>query len=209
MLVIVAVEAQSSPDGLCQAWAESVQSKSNLPEKPDESGFKQSISGEIARMMFPDNEEVLDEEGSYSFRATFDNCTPSPAISLGNARSGPFKEDEYDFEAASLSALVGFDPYLANVFESLPYDPKKSLLKNFTVSGSDGWVTMRGVEIEDGDFTQECVVAPGWKCTAVLRVKDRSSRKTVIRKKFRKPTFFPAAQNQQPLFKNIWMTVRG
>ncbi|KAF9150120.1 hypothetical protein DFQ26_001692, partial [Actinomortierella ambigua] len=120
MLVGVAVEAGSFSETLCPTWAESVQSRSNLPAKPDESGVKQLITGKVAGIMFPRYKPKLSEEESYTFIATFENCTPSPATFVSRIQPGPYSDEADYYGASDMNQQLGFDRYLTNLYRYLP-----------------------------------------------------------------------------------------
>ncbi|KAG0281626.1 hypothetical protein BGZ96_001064, partial [Linnemannia gamsii] len=66
-------------------------------------------------------------------------------------------------------------------------------------------VEIAGVEIKDGELKQECVLSPGWWCTALVRLDDFDSGEIIIDDRIRSPVFFPAALNGKNLYSNVWL----
>ncbi|KAF9384584.1 hypothetical protein CPB97_005546 [Podila verticillata] len=192
----------SSPRDSCKDLAEFVQSNNKLPAKPNEDGVVSYVKGSTAKKMFPGAASRLSIFRKYSFVTYFDKCTSAPAYTQVQIKSGPYKLEKTSKFAYDLGLQVGMEANLAKVFEYLP----NISVKAGVTRGSES-VEVSGVTINEGDFKQECVVSPGWWCTAMVRLDDFENGEHIIDDKIRNPVFFPASLNGKNLYSNVWLEV--
>ncbi|KAG0088031.1 hypothetical protein BGZ92_006687 [Podila epicladia] len=178
-LSVVAGAPVSSPRDSCKDLAEFVQGANKLPAKPNEDGVVSYVSGSVAKKMFPGASKKLSMFRKYSFVTYFNKCQAAPAYTQ-----------------------VGMEANLAKVFEYLPNVSVKA-----GVSRGSETVEVAGVDIEAGGFKQECIVSPGWWCTAYVRLDDFDSSEIIINDDIRTPVFFPASLNGKNIYSNVWLDV--
>ncbi|KAF9149992.1 hypothetical protein DFQ26_001731 [Actinomortierella ambigua] len=203
MLVGIAVGVPITLTNSCEAFANYTQSSTKLPARPQEDGVIFEISGTTAKNMFP---KLIDFRGTfkkYVFVTYFDKCTPSPAYTQVQVKRGPYTQKKTTKTAYDLSVEVGFDISLAKFFWFLPIDASAKAGFN---RGSE-LVVSSGVEIEEDEFKQECVVAPGWHCESHVILDEVNSGKRIVDDRNRKSTFFPATMNGKNLISNVWLDV--
>lgn len=201
-LSAVAAAPVSSPRNSCKDLAEFVQGSSKLPAKPDEDGVVSYIKGSTAKKMFPGAASRLSIFRKYTFVTYFNKCTAAPAFTQVQVKSGPYKLEKTSKFAYDLGLQVGMEANLAKVFEYLPNISAKAGVTR----GSES-VEVSGVNINDGDFKQECVVTPGWWCTAYVRLDDFENGQHIVDDQIREPVFFPASLNGKNLYSNVWLDV--
>ncbi|KAF9539832.1 hypothetical protein EC957_004925 [Mortierella hygrophila] len=192
----------SSPQDSCQDLAEFVQGSSKLPTKPDEDGVVSYISGSTAKKMFPGAAGRLSIFRKYTFVTYFNTCQAAPAYTQAQVKSGPYKLEKTSKFAYDLGLQVGMEANLANVFKYLPNVSVKAGVTRGTET-----VEISGVEIKGGEIKQECVVSPGWWCTALVRLDDFDSGEIIIDDRIRDAVFFPAALNGKSLYSDVWLDV--
>ncbi|KAF9969337.1 hypothetical protein BGZ73_008344, partial [Actinomortierella ambigua] len=186
----------------CRDLAKYAQNSSRLPVKPEEDGVVTKISGWTAKKMFPNHADDISIFEKYSFVTYFNKCERSPAYLQVQIKSGPYKEHKTTKNAYDLSLQVGFDVNLATLYKYLPNIAAKA-----SVSRGVESVVSTGVEIKDGELKQECVVSPGWHCTALVRLDEIDSGKIIVNDRIRQPTFFPASLRGSSLFSDVWLSV--
>ncbi|KAG0235048.1 hypothetical protein BGW41_000940 [Actinomortierella wolfii] len=184
----------------CKDLAEYAQGQSRLPVKPDEDGAVAKVSGSTAKKMFPGVASKLSIFKEYSFVTYFNTCTPNPAYTQVQIKSGPYNEKTTTKQAYDLGLQVGVDANLALIYKYLPNISVKA-----GVSRGYDSVVVSGVEIDKGELKQECVVTPGWWCTAYVRLDEFDSGKIIVDDRIRQPVFFPASLNGKTLFSDVWL----
>ncbi|KAF9582358.1 hypothetical protein BGW38_000304 [Lunasporangiospora selenospora] len=192
----------ASPQNSCKELAQFVQDSNKLPAKPSEDGVVSYIYGSTAKKMFPGVSKDLSMFKKYSFVTYFNKCTTTPAYTQVQVKGGPYKLEKTTKFAYDLGLQVGMEANLAKVFEYLP----NVSVKAGVTRGSDE-VEVSGVDIEAGKLKQECVVSPGWSCTAYVRLDEFDSGKIIINDQIRTPVFFPASLNGKNLYSNVWLDV--
>ncbi|KAK3818289.1 MAG: hypothetical protein JOS17DRAFT_794393 [Linnemannia elongata] len=191
----------SSPQDSCKDLANFVQGSSKLPAKPDEDGVISYVSGSTAKKMFP-GAKRLSMFKKYTFASYFNKCEAAPAYTQVQVKSGPYKLEKTSKFAYDLGLQVGMEANLANVFKYLPNVSVKAGVSRGTES-----VEIAGVDIKANELKQECVVSPGWWCTAYIRLDDFNSGEIIIDDRIRTPVFFPASLNGKNLYSNVWLDV--
>ncbi|KAF9152538.1 hypothetical protein DFQ26_000853 [Actinomortierella ambigua] len=187
----------------CKALANYTQLSNKLSAKPQEHGVVYKISGTTANNMFPD---LIDFPGlfkEYEFVTYFDKCKPSPAYAQVQVKRGPYTQKTTTKTAYDLSVEVGFDLSLAELYWFLPLSVSAKAGFN---RGSES-VVSSGVEIEEDEFKQECIVSPGWHCNAHVVLQESKSRDKIVDDRSRKSAFFPATLNGKNLISNVWLDV--
>ncbi|KAG0238062.1 hypothetical protein BGW42_007616 [Actinomortierella wolfii] len=192
----------ASPKDSCKDLANFAQTSNRLPKKPDEDGVVRKINGYNAKKMFPGVAKKISLLRSYTFVTYFNECTPGPAYTQVQIKSGPYKIEETTKTAYDLSLQLGFEADLATLFKYLP-----SVSAKTSVSRGYEKITVAGVDIKDGEFKQQCVISPGWWCTAYIRLDDIKSGEIIVDDRIRKPVFFPASLNSKPLLSEVWIEV--
>ncbi|KAG0043555.1 hypothetical protein BGZ89_006404 [Linnemannia elongata] len=192
----------SSPQDSCKDLADYVQGSSRLPAKPDEDGVVSYVSGSTAKKMFPGAADRLSIFRKYTFVTYFNTCEAAPAYTQVQVKSGPYKLEKTSKFAYDLGLQVGMEANLAAVFKYLP----NVSVKAGVTRGSET-VEIGGVEIKGDELKQECVVTPGWWCTALVRLDDFDSSEIIIDDRIRDAVFFPAALNGKNLYSNVWLDV--
>jgi hypothetical protein len=192
----------ASPRDSCKNMAEFVQGSSKLPAKPEEDGVVSYVSGSTAKKMFPGSSGRLSMFKKYTFVTYFDKCQPAPAYTQVQIKSGPYKLAKTKKYAYDLGLQVGMEANLAKVFEYLPNVAVKAGVSRGTES-----IEISGMEIGAGEFKQECVVSPGWWCTAYVRLDDFNSSEVIIDDHIRTAVFFPASLNGKNLYSDVWLDV--
>ncbi|KAG0012176.1 hypothetical protein BGZ82_002700, partial [Podila clonocystis] len=182
--------------------AEFVQGSSKLPAKPDEDGVVSYVSGSTAKKMFPGAAGRLSIFKKYTFVTYFEKCQTAPAYTQVQVKSGPYKLEKTSKFAYDLGLQVGMEANLATVFKYLPNVTVKA-----GVSRGSETVEVSGIEITAGDLKQECVVSPGWWCTAYVRLDDFDTSEIIIDDRIRDAVFFPASLNGKNLFSDVWLDV--
>ncbi|KAF8932677.1 hypothetical protein BGZ47_011251 [Haplosporangium gracile] len=190
----------SSPTNSCKDLADYVQGASRLPTKPDEDGVVSYVSGSTAKKMFPGAADRMSIFKKYVFVTYFNTCEANPAFTQVQVKSGPYKLEKTSKSAYDLGLQVGMEANLANVFKYLPNVSVKAGVTRGTET-----VEVAGVEIMAGELKQECVVSPGWWCTALVRLDDFDSGEIIIDDRLRQPVFFPASLNGKNLYSNVWL----
>ncbi|KAF9130754.1 hypothetical protein BGW39_002711 [Mortierella sp. 14UC] len=201
-LCVVSGAPFSSPQDSCKDMAEFIQGASKLPAKLDEDGVVSYVSGSTAKKMFPGAAGRLSIFRKYTFVTYFNTCQAAPAYTQVQVKSGPYKLEKTTKTAYDLGLQVGMEANLANVFKYLP----NVSVKAGVTRGSET-VEVAGIEIKAGELKQECVVSPGWWCTALVRLDDFDSGEMIINDRLRDPVFFPASLNGKSLFSNVWLDV--
>ncbi|KAG0032380.1 hypothetical protein BGZ82_006575 [Podila clonocystis] len=201
-LSVVAGAPVSSARDSCQALAEFVQGSSKLPAKPEEDGVVTYVSGSTAKKMFPGAAKRLSIFRKYTFVTYFEKCQAAPAYTQAQVKSGPYKLAKTSKFAYDLGLQVGMEANLAKVFEYLPNVAVKA-----SVSRGSETVEVSGIEIAAGDLKQECIVSPGWWCTAYVRLDDFNNSEIIINDRILKPVFFPASLNGKNLYSDVWLDV--
>ncbi|KAF9136917.1 hypothetical protein BG015_002949 [Linnemannia schmuckeri] len=190
----------SSPQDSCEDLADFVQGSSRLPHKPDEDGVISYISGSTAKKMFPGAADRMSLFKKYTFVTYFNTCKAAPAYTQVQVKSGPYKLEKTSKIAYDLGLQVGMDANLANVFKYLPnVSVKAGVTRGYET------VEIAGVEIKAGELKQECVVSPGWWCTALVRLDEINSGEIIIDDRIRDPVFFPASLNGKNLYSDVWL----
>ncbi|KAK5797248.1 hypothetical protein F5H01DRAFT_123612 [Linnemannia elongata] len=198
----VAASPFSSPQDSCEDLANYVQGSSRLPAKPDEDGVVSYVSGSTAKKMFPGAADRMSIFKKYTFVTYFNTCEAAPAYTQVQVKSGPYKLEKTSKFAYDLGLQVGMEANLAAVFKYLP----NVSVKAGVTRGSET-VEISGVEIKGDELKQECVVTPGWWCTALVRLDDFDSGEIIIDDRIRDAVFFPAALNGKNLYSNVWLDV--
>ncbi|KAF9084437.1 hypothetical protein BGX29_002561 [Mortierella sp. GBA35] len=198
----VAAAPFSSPQDSCNNLAEFIQGASKLPAKPNEDGVVSYVSGSTAKKMFPGAAGRLSIFKKYTFVTYFNKCQAAPAYTLVQVKSGPYKLEKTSKTAYDLGLQVGMEANLANVFKYLPNVSVKA-----GVTRGAETVEIAGVEIKASELKQECVVSPGWWCTALVRLDDFDTSEIITDDTLRDPVFFPASLNGKNLFSNVWLDV--
>ncbi|KAG0274635.1 hypothetical protein BGZ95_009595 [Linnemannia exigua] len=201
-LSVVAGAPLSSPQDSCQDLAKFVQGAGKLPAKPEEDGVVTYVSGSTAKKMFPGAAGRMSIFKKYTFVTYFDKCQAAPAYTQVQVKSGPYKLEKTSKFAYDLGLQVGMEANLANVFKYLPNVSAKA-----GVTRGSETVEIAGVEIKAGELKQECVVSPGWWCTALVRMDDFNSGEMIINDRIRNPVFFPSSLNGKNLYSNVWLDV--
>ncbi|KAK3811386.1 MAG: hypothetical protein JOS17DRAFT_763495 [Linnemannia elongata] len=201
-LSAVAGSPFSSPKDSCEDLANFVQGASKLPAKPDEDGVVSYVSGSTAKKMFPGAANRLSIFKKYTFVTYFNTCQLEPAYTQVQIKSGPYKLEKTSKFAYDLGLQVGMEANLANVFKYLPNVSVKAGVSRGTES-----VEIAGVDIKDDELKQECVVSPGWWCTAYIRLDDFDSGEIIIDDRIRQAAFFPASMNGKNLYSDVWLDV--
>ncbi|KAF9317234.1 hypothetical protein BG003_001050 [Podila horticola] len=194
----------SSPRDNCKDLAEFIQGSSKLPTKPDEDGVVSYVSGSTAKKMFPGAADRLSIFRKYTFVTYFNTCESAPAYTQVQVKSGPYKLEKTSKFAYDLGLQVGMEANLATVFKYLPNVSVKA-----GVSRGYESVEVSGIEIAAGELKQECVISPGWWCTAFVRLEDFDSGEIIIDDRIRDPVFFPAALNGKNLYSDVWLDIPG
>ncbi|KAF9902179.1 hypothetical protein EC991_005225 [Linnemannia zychae] len=192
----------SSPQDSCKDLAEFVQGSSKLPNKPEEDGVVSYVSGTTAKKMFPGAANRISIFKKYTFVTYFNNCESGPAYSQVQVKSGPYKLEKTSKSAYDLGLDVGMEANLATVFKYLPNVVVKAGITRGSAS-----VEIAGVEIKADELKQECVVSPGWWCTALVRLDDFDSGEIIIDDRIRDAVFFPASVNSKNLYSDVWLDV--
>ncbi|KAG0311926.1 hypothetical protein BGZ97_011556 [Linnemannia gamsii] len=192
----------SSPQDSCKDLAGFIQGSSKLPAKPAEDGVVSYFSGSTAKKMFPGAAGRLSIFKKYTFVTYFNSCQAAPAYTQVQVKSGPYELKKTSKTAYDLGLQVGMEANLANVFKYLP-----KVTVNAGVTRGSETVEIAGVEIKSGELKQECVVSPGWWCTALVRLDDFNSGEEIINDRVRDPVFFPASLNGKNLFSDVWLDV--
>ncbi|KAG0349903.1 hypothetical protein BC939DRAFT_533595 [Gamsiella multidivaricata] len=192
----------SSPQNSCQDLAEFVQGASKLPVRPDEDGVVSYVSGSTAKKMFPGAANRISIFKKYTFVTYFNTCHAVPAYTQVQVKSGPYKLEKTSKFAYDLGLQVGMEANLANVFKYLPTVSVKAGITRGTET-----VEVAGVEIKASELKQECIVSPGWWCTALVRLDDFDSGEIIIDDRIRDPVFFPASLNGKNLYSDVWLDV--
>ncbi|KAI8356001.1 hypothetical protein B0O80DRAFT_36607 [Mortierella sp. GBAus27b] len=110
---------------------------------------------------------------------------------------------KYTFVAYfNLGLDIGLDFSLAQIWNYLPNVAVKA-----GISRGYEKVTISGVNIKDGELKQECLVSPGWYCTAYIRLDDFDSGEVIVDDRIRDEKFFPASLNAKPLYSDVWLDV--
>ncbi|KAG0011545.1 hypothetical protein BGZ81_002117, partial [Podila clonocystis] len=104
--------------------------------------------------------------------------------------------------AYDLGLQVGMEANLATVFKYLPNVSVKA-----GVSRGSETVEVSGIDIAAGDLKQECVVSPGWWCTAYVRLDEFDTSKIIIDDRIRDAVFFPASLNGKNLYSDVWLDI--
>ncbi|KAF9329974.1 hypothetical protein BG006_007031 [Podila minutissima] len=201
-LSAVASAPLSSPRDSCKDLADFVQGSSKLPSKPDEDGVVSYVSGSTAKKMFPGAASRISIFKKYSFVAYFNVCQSAPAYTQVQVKSGPYKLEKTSKFAYDLGLQVGMEASLAKVFEYLP----NISVKAGVTRGYES-VEVSGIEIGAGELKQECVVSPGWWCTALVRLDEFDSGEIIIDDRIRDAVFFPASLNGKNLYSDVWLDV--
>ncbi|KAF9307506.1 hypothetical protein BKA57DRAFT_508409 [Linnemannia elongata] len=194
----------SSPQNSCKDLAEFVQGAGKLPAKPEEDGVVTYVSGWTAKKMFPGAAKRMSIFKKYTFASYFNTCKAAPAYTQVQVKSGPYKLEKTSKFAYDLGLQVGMEANLANVFKYLPNVSVKA-----GVSRGYESVEIAGIEIKAGELKQECVVSPGWWCTAYVRLDDFNSGEIIINDRIRDAVFFPASLNGKNLYSDVWLDVPG
>ncbi|KAG0286063.1 hypothetical protein BGZ96_009778 [Linnemannia gamsii] len=189
-----------SPKASCKDLASVVQGSNQLSAKPEEDGVVTYVSGSTAKKMFPGAASRMSIFKKYTFVTYFNECKAAPAYTQVQVKSGPYKLEKTSKFAYDLGLQVGMEMNLANVFKYLPNVSAKA-----GVTRGGERVEIAGVEIKDGELKQECVVSPGWWCTALVRLDDFNSSEEIINDRIRQPVFFPASLNGKNLYSNVWL----
>ncbi|KAG0260087.1 hypothetical protein DFQ27_003748 [Actinomortierella ambigua] len=187
----------------CKALANYTQSSNKLRAKPEEDGEIFKISGPTARNMFPNHIDFGGIFKEYDFVTHFTKCKPSPAYAQVQVKRGPYTQKTTTKTAYDLSVEVGFDLSLAELYWFLPLSVSAKTGFN---RGSES-VVSSGVEIEEDEFKQECIVSPGWHCDARVILRESNSGKMIVDDSSRKSAFFPATLNGKNLISNVWLDV--
>ncbi|KAF9368902.1 hypothetical protein CPC16_004942 [Podila verticillata] len=190
----------SSPQNSCQDLADYVQGASKLPAKPDEDGVVSYVSGSTAKKMFPGAADRMSIFKKYTFVTYFNKCEAAPAYTQVQVKSGPYKLEKTSKSAYDLGLQVGMEANLANVFKYLPNVSVKA-----GVTRGAETVEISGVEIKASELKQECLVSPGWWCTALVRLDEFDSGEIIIDDRIRDPVFFPASLNGKNLYSDVWL----
>ncbi|KAF9165841.1 hypothetical protein DFQ26_009286 [Actinomortierella ambigua] len=171
---------------------------------PDENRIGFEIPGMDAKKMFPGDAKHISESEKYSFVAIFEDCHPSPRFKLGKVQSS--SDDKTSTRTAyDLSLLVDVEKPLATLYNHLPSANLPGSNK-YSVSRGYETVSLSDANIKDGESKQECVVTPGWSCTAWLDLNTKSDS-LVSSLPYWSRIFFPAALDGKPLFLNQWYNV--
>ncbi|KAF9301641.1 hypothetical protein BGZ74_006468 [Mortierella antarctica] len=202
LMSVVAGAPVSSPRDSCKDLAEFVQRSNKLPAKPEEDGVVTYVSGSVAKKMFPGAAKKLSMFKKYTFVTYFNKCDAAPAYTQVQVKSGPYKLAKTSKFAYDLGLQVGMEANLAKVFEYLPNVSVKA-----GVSRGSETVEVAGIDIEAGGFKQECIVSPGWWCTAYVRLDDFETSEIIINDEIRKPVFFPASLNGKNIYSDVWLDV--
>lgn len=173
-----------------------------MPSKPDEDGVVTYVSGSTAKKMFPGAADRLSIFRKYTFVAYFNVCSPKPSYVQIQVKSGPYSESEKTETSYKLGLDIGLDFSLAQIWNYLPNVAVKA-----GISRGYEKVTISGVNIKDGELKQECLVSPGWYCTAYIRLDDFDSGEVIVDDRIRDEKFFPASLNAKPLYSDVWLDV--
>ncbi|KAF9148910.1 hypothetical protein DFQ26_002173, partial [Actinomortierella ambigua] len=119
----------------------------------------------------------------------------------------PSDTEPRTWEVKDLNSRFNVDRGLQALYGDHSGSPLADVSTRIDISKGQGQITLPGVEISDGDLAQMCIVSPGWICAADLEIRDRRTRKTLIRKEY-DISFFPAAQNQKSLINSSWTVLR-
>ncbi|KAG0243215.1 hypothetical protein BGX31_011024 [Mortierella sp. GBA43] len=171
-----------------------------LPDRPDEGVKVSKVPGSTAKKMFPSVADRLSEAKDYTFTIYLKKCTGQPAYKQVQFQSGPYSEPARTETAYNLGLELGLDKNLLDIFNYLP----KVDVKSGIARGSEN-VKLPGVDIDDGETMEECLVAPGWSCTGVISLSDNGE--FFVKDSFEEPKFFPAANYSTPLIRDGWYDV--
>ncbi|KAG0245806.1 hypothetical protein DFQ27_003131, partial [Actinomortierella ambigua] len=125
MLIGVAVGQQSPSANSCKAFADLVELESKLPNEPPGMRIKKTISGETAKVAFPDHMSEMKEGKKYTYSVALGNCTFSVGSFASMIETDPRETRTMTRNSSEWEALVGFDRYLADLYWRLDDKPAK------------------------------------------------------------------------------------
>ncbi|KAF9953194.1 hypothetical protein BGZ72_005619, partial [Mortierella alpina] len=193
---------EGSPQDNCKDLAAFVQKSNLIPKVPDEDGKVIAVTGSVAKKMFPGQASKISLLKKYTFVAYFNNCVTEPLYTQLQIRSGPYSQSKTTKSSYSVGLELGFDKSLSEILQFLP-----KVTATAGIARGFEKVTVTGASIKEGEIKQECLVAPGWTCTAHIRLERKNDGKITVDDKIRTPTFFPASVNGKNLYSDVWLAV--
>ncbi|KAF9272916.1 hypothetical protein BGZ68_001988, partial [Mortierella alpina] len=203
LLLVIALAfgaTEGSPQNSCKDLADFNQKSNLLPDAPDEHGKVIEVKGSAAKKMFPGLASKITSSKTYVFVAYFSRCVREPMYTQLRVKSGPYTQSKTSKLSYNMGLELGFDISLSEIWQYLP-----KVKANAGIARGVEKETVDGVSISEGEIKQECLVVPGWKCHAVIRLDEKNSGKVIVDDKIRTPTFFPASLNGKNLYSDVWL----
>ncbi|CAO3568802.1 unnamed protein product [Mortierella alpina] len=200
VIALVLSGTEGSPRDSCKDLAEFVQKSNSLPTVPDEHGQVIDVTGSQAKKMFPGQAANLSIFKKYTFVAYFKKCVPQPMYTQLQVKSGRYFQNNTSKLSLNLELELGFDLKLLNIFRSLP-----KVKAAAGIARGVEKVTVARTSIKEGEIKQECVVAPGWRCIADIKLHGKNDGKSIVDENTMDPAFFPASINGKNLYSIVWL----